>query len=127
MSAQRGGRAGPADAPAPGSGAAELAAAPWRLLPDGIALAVWLTPKSGHEEIGGLARVSDNRSALKARVRAAPHDGEANAALIRLAASAFGVAARDVRIEAGAASRLKTLVLRGDPAALIKAVRARMT
>lgn len=50
---------------------------------------------------------------LRARVGAPAVDGAANAALIRLLATELGVARRDVRIVAGAASRRKLVVVDG--------------
>ena len=59
---------------------------------------------------------------LKVRVRAAPADGEANAALVRLIAKAMGVPPRDVVLVAGATGRLKRLVISGDGPTLIAAL-----
>jgi len=49
----------------------------------------------------------------KVRVAAAPEDGKANAAVIRLLAHTVGVPARDVAILSGHASRDKTVELTG--------------
>ena len=49
----------------------------------------------------------------KVRVAAAPEDGKANAAVVRLLAETVGVPARDVSILAGHASRDKTVELTG--------------
>jgi uncharacterized protein len=49
----------------------------------------------------------------KVRVAAAPEDGKANAAVIRLLADTVGVPARDVAILTGHASRDKTVELTG--------------
>ncbi len=73
-----------------------------------------LTPKSGRDTIDGIARLADGRCILKARVRAAPSEGEANKALCRLVAKAVGVAPRDVTIAAGATARIKRLTIAGD-------------
>ncbi|WP_049768216.1 DUF167 family protein [Methylocella silvestris] len=83
-----------------------------------VVLTVRLTPKSARDEIEGASQLSDGRAVLKARVRAAPQDGEANAALIRLVAKALRLAPSAVRVEAGATARLKTLCLTGDPETL---------
>ena len=52
---------------------------------------VRLTPKGGRDAIDGIERLADGSVVLKARVRAAPSEGEANAALMRLIAKAVGV------------------------------------
>ena len=49
----------------------------------------------------------------KVRVAAAPEDGKANAAVVRLLAETVGVPARDVAIITGHASRDKTVELTG--------------
>ena len=65
---------------------------------------------------------ADGRSVLKARVRAAPSEGEANEALMRLIAKAVGVPPRDVALVAGATARIKRLTISGDGPTLIAAL-----
>jgi len=96
---------------------------PWTAAADGVTIDVRLTPRSGREAIEGIERRDDGRYFLKARVRAAPAEGEANAALCRLVAGAIGVAPREVTIAAGATSRNKRILVRGDTAAIIAALR----
>jgi uncharacterized protein len=91
---------------------------PWSVCADGLVVAVRLTPRGGRDAIEGVERLSDGRSVLKARVRAAATDGEANEALIRLIARAAGVAPRAIHLVAGATARLKRLHIDGDSAAL---------
>jgi len=83
---------------------------------------VRLTPKGGRDAIDGMQVLADGRSALMVRVRAAPANGEANTALIRLVAKAVGVPPRDVALVSGATGRLKRLVISGDGAALLAAL-----
>lgn len=97
-------------------------AVPWQVAPGGIALAVRLTPKGGRDAIDGIETLSDGRSVLKARVRAAPTEGEANDALCRLIAKALRVPPRDVSLSAGATARVKRLMIAGDGAKLIAAL-----
>jgi uncharacterized protein YggU (UPF0235/DUF167 family) len=66
--------------------------------------------------------LSDERPVPIARVRAAPADGEANAALIRLVAKSLGVPRRDVAVVAGATGRLKRLLISGNGPTLIAAL-----
>jgi uncharacterized protein (TIGR00251 family) len=89
---------------------------------DGLALTVRLTPKGGRDAIDGIERMADGRSVLKVRVRAAPSDGEANAALVRLMAKALGVAPRQVTLVAGATARIKRLTVAGAGPALAAAL-----
>jgi len=86
---------------------------PWAIAPGGITLTVRLTPKGGRDSIDGTDQMADGRSVLKARVRAAASDGEANAALIQLMAKTMGVAPRSVELTAGATSRTKRLRIAG--------------
>jgi uncharacterized protein (TIGR00251 family) len=85
----------------------------WSSTPDGIVVLVRLTPRGGRDAIEGVEQLADGRSVLKARVRAAASDGEANAALIKLLAKTLGVASRDVRLAAGATARLKRVQVAG--------------
>jgi uncharacterized protein (TIGR00251 family) len=57
--------------------------------------------------------VGRHGAAWKVRVAAAPEDGKANAAVVRLLADALGMPARDVEIVSGHASRDKTVALAG--------------
>ncbi len=85
---------------------------------DGVTLFVRLTPKSAKDAVEGVEATDDGRAHLKARVRAVPEDGKANAALEKLLAKWLGIAVRDVSIGAGATSRLKQVKISGDPEAL---------
>lgn len=85
----------------------------WSPTPDGVVVLVRLTPRGGRDAIEGVEQLADGRSVLKARVRAAASEGEANAALIKLLAKALGVAARDVRLAAGATARVKRVQVAG--------------
>lgn len=67
-------------------------------------------------------RGDDDRSWLSVKLCAAPTDGAANEALVRLLAKALGVARRDVTLASGAISRLKRLDIQGDPARLAAAL-----
>ena len=95
---------------------------PWTTTQDGLVLAVRLTPKGGRDTIDGIEQLADGRTVVKARVRALPNDGAANAALIRLVADALDVAPRDVSLAAGATARIKRLKISGDPAVLAAAL-----
>jgi len=85
-------------------------------------LSVRLTPKGGRDAIDGMAQLADGRSVLKVRVAAAPSEGEANTALLRLIAKAVGVPPRDVTLSVGATSRVKQLAIAGHGPTLIAAL-----
>jgi uncharacterized protein len=99
-----------------------MAAVPWSLTPDSVALAVRLTPMGGRDAIDGIDILADGRAVLAARVRAAPAGGEANDALIRLIAKAVGVPPRDVMLVAGPTARLKRLAISGHGPTVIAAL-----
>lgn len=96
---------------------------PFRIRGDGIDLFVRLTPKAAADALEGLAEAADGGIHVKARVRAVPQKGAANAALEKLLSKAFGVPASCVSVVAGGTSRLKTVRVTGDPAALADAAR----
>lgn len=84
-------------------------------------LAVRLTPRAGADRIDGWETDAAGRRHLKARVRAAPVDGEANAALETLLAKALGVPRSSVRVVRGASARLKQVAVDGLDDAEIEA------
>ena len=91
---------------------------PWQVAANGLALTVRLTPKGGRDAIDGVERMADGRSVLKVRVRAAPSEGEANDALMRLIAKSLGVPPRAVILVTGQTSRVKRLKIAGPAIAL---------
>jgi hypothetical protein len=93
--------------------------APWRATLDSVIVACRLTPKGGRDSIDGVATLSDGMRVLLARVRSAPEDGKANAALCRLIAEELGVAASKARVVSGAKNRVKQVAVTGEPAELL--------
>ncbi|MFN3546207.1 MAG: DUF167 family protein [Mesorhizobium sp.] len=85
---------------------------------DGLDLFVRLTPRGGEDALEGVENTADGRSHLKARVRAAPEKGAANAALEKLLAAVLNLPRRSVSVVAGGTARLKTVRLVGDAAEL---------
>lgn len=89
-------------------------------------MSVRATPKGGRDAVDGIAQFGD-QPVLKVRVRATPADGEANDALMRVLAKAAGVAPSAIELLQGAAGRLKTLRIAGDPATLAAALEQTVT
>ncbi len=100
-----------------------MAQEPWSTAADGVIVDVRLTPRGGRDALEGIERRADGRAVLKARVRAAPFEGEANDALCRLLARALDVAPRDVTIEAGETARIKRVMIKGQAGAIVAALR----
>lgn len=99
---------------------------PWRKTGEGLVLDIRLTPRGGRDALGGIETLADGRAVLKARVRAAPTEGEANTALIRLLAQEFGLSRSQIAIVSGQTARLKTVALRGESDALATAIQTRL-
>lgn len=100
--------------------------AAWSVTPDGLAIAIRLTPRGGRDGFDGVETLSDGRQVLKARVRAAPSDGEANAALVALLAKELGISRSQVSLTAGASARLKRIVVCGDGETLVARLQRRL-
>jgi len=66
-------------------------------------LTVRVRPRAGRDDVEGF----DSTGTLRVRVRAAPADGLANAAVAALLAKALGLPGRDVALVHGAAARVK--------------------
>jgi uncharacterized protein (TIGR00251 family) len=90
----------------------------WSTVPGGLMLDVRVTPRGGRDAIEGIDALADGRAVLRARLRVAPAQGEANSALVRLIADALAVAARQVTLVAGAKARIKRLKIEGDGTSL---------
>lgn len=95
---------------------------PWVSVPDGVLVDVRLTPRGGRDAIEGIELRADGRPVLKARVRAAPFEGEANAALCRLLAGAVGIPPRQVMLVSGETARVKRVRIAGDATSLATAL-----
>lgn len=86
----------------------------WRVGGDGVTLRVRLTPKSTRDAIEGAQETAEGK-ALKARVRAPPAGGAANAALERVIAAWLGVPRTAVAVISGGKSRIKMVKVQGPP------------
>lgn len=101
-------------------------ACPFRADDNGVILAVRLTPRSSRDTVEDIESASDGRAYLAAKVRAVPEKGAANAALVRLIAVWLDVPKKRVSIVGGAASRLKTVRVVGEPARLTERIAERL-
>ncbi len=97
---------------------------PWRYSTEGISVALRVTPRGGRDDIDGVETLANGKSVVKVRVRAIAEGGEANRAVTELLAKALGVPKRDVRLLAGATSRLKQVAVDGDPRRLGNTLKA---
>ena len=83
-------------------------------------LHVRLTPRADADRIDGWTTDADGRPVLAVRVRAAPIEGEANAALEALIAKTLGVRRSVVAVARGGQSRLKAVEVDGLDAAEVE-------
>jgi uncharacterized protein len=90
----------------------------WRALPDGLEIRVRVTPRGGRDAIDGVESLSDGQRVLKVRVRVVPEDGAANEAVRGILAKALRLPVSAVRLNSGAAARVKTFSIAGDAGAL---------
>lgn len=86
---------------------------PWRHADACVIVRFRLTPKSSKDAVDGLETTAEG-PAFKARVRAVPEDGAANAALEKLVASWLEVPKSTVHLVSGGKSRVKSLAIAGD-------------
>lgn len=90
---------------------------PWRAVEGGLELRVKAHPRARRPGLQGLVPGVDGPR-IKAAVNEAAEDGRANRAILALLAEELGLAPSRLSVTAGAASREKTVLAEGDPAAL---------
>jgi uncharacterized protein YggU (UPF0235/DUF167 family) len=88
-------------------------------------LKVRLTPRSSRDAIEGVEDFG-GETVLKARVRALPEQGRANAALVKLIAAWLKLPARSVSLTQGTKSRLKHVAIEGDTGELVRLIETRL-
>ena len=92
--------------------------APARKTDEGIIVAVRLTPKAAKDELLSIEQTADG-PVLKARVRAVPDKGKANEAIQILLARWLDVPKSRAELVSGGKSRLKQILIKGTPQALM--------
>lgn len=98
---------------------------PWRHANACVIVRFRLTPKSSKDAIDGLETTAEGL-AFKARVRAVPEDGQANAALEKLIAGWLDVPKSTVSLVAGGKSRVKSVAVSGDTSMIDSRLAARL-
>ena len=96
---------------------------------DGVVVTIRVTPRAQPEGVAGTVEVAGPRgveTALAVRVSAAPADGEANAAVLRLLAKAWQVPPTSLSIVSGTTSRIKRVLVRGDAPILLRQLTERI-
>ena len=79
----------------------------------GCRLRVRVTPRGGADRIDALIQDEGGRPLVHLRVRAAPADGQANAAVLATLAQALGVPKSHLSLVSGAAARIKSVEIDG--------------
>jgi uncharacterized protein YggU (UPF0235/DUF167 family) len=87
---------------------------PWCVRGSAVHLRVRLTPRGGRDSVEAVSPTPDG-PAVKARVRAVPENGAANAALETLIATWLGVPGSGVALASGHKSRTKLVAITGEP------------
>ncbi len=102
-------------APAPGF---------YEVTQDGVRVRVRVSPGAKSNTITGLWSGAEGEARLAVKVTAAPEKGKANAAVIGLLSRALGVPKSALTVASGDTSRLKTIHINGDGAAIAAALNA---
>jgi uncharacterized protein YggU (UPF0235/DUF167 family) len=82
-----------------------------------VTITVRVTPRAGRDEVAGVGSGGE----LLVKVRAAPADGAANVAVLRVIAAAVGVAPARLLLVRGATSRTKVVSVAGASEAELRA------
>lgn len=86
-------------------------------------LAVYVNPKSAENKILGWRAAAEDKRELVVKLTAAPTDGKANEALIKLFSKELGIPKSSISIKSGHASRHKLLSFDVDQAIISDGLR----
>jgi uncharacterized protein len=95
----------------------------WRVVPDGVSVAVKVQPKARQPGLHGAAPAADGMR-LRIGVSEPAQDGRANRPVCAALAKALHVAPSAIRITAGATAREKLLLVSGESGALAERLAA---
>lgn len=95
-------------------------------MPDGVRLFVRVTPGAGRNAIAGTAADAAGQKFLKVMVTAAPENGKANAAVVKLLAKTWKLPKSAISVVSGETARRKTLEITGDPQHIAGMIRTAM-
>ena len=98
---------------------------PARIVAGGILLDVRVTPKASGDTVEGM-KMRAGGPVLAVKVRALPDKGEANGAVVGVLAKWLSEPKGQLRVASGAKSRLKQVLVAGEPAALMAKLSARL-
>jgi uncharacterized protein (TIGR00251 family) len=77
-----------------------------------------VSPNARQTALIGLMEISGGQTAFKVSLKDPPEDGKANKALIQLIAKSWKIPKSTLTIKSGDTSRIKTVLIEGDTAAL---------
>ncbi len=100
-----------------------LESLPFNAAKGGVRVSLRVQPGAGRNGIDGVAAGAEGSPVLKLRVTAVPEGGKANAAVVKILAKAWKVPKSSIVITAGANNRNKTVLIAGDPGALMRRLR----
>jgi len=90
---------------------------------NGVGVRLVVTPKASRNGVEGVRREADGGAVLRVQVTAAPEDGKANAAVVKLLAKAWHLPKGAFSVRVGAAARRKVLFIEGDADDLARRIR----
>ena len=94
----------------------------WQRSGDDVLLAVRAQPGASQNRIVGVVADADGNERLKVQVTAPPEDGKANAAIIKLLATAMRVPKSACTVTVGHTSRNKTIAVSGADERAVRSI-----